>query len=100
MSKYDVLKNKLSDILIYTEYMIKNLKFQSEISRKYLMKFKDFVEYRIKEVENRAIPNSRGIKTLGLIKSISDYSEICKDNYLWNLLCEAENYYKYKCINF
>ena len=69
------------------------MEVEHETSREYLLIYKDFVKKILQEVKCKFIAGSQE-GNLGLIRGISDYDEICNDNGLWNLLCDAENYYK------
>ena len=100
MDKYEILKNKLNNIIMHIDYMLENVEFQYESSKEYLLKYKEFVEYRIEEVNNRTIPKSRGVKVLGLIRGLSDHDELCNNDKLWKMVGDADIYYKNECKKF
>ncbi len=95
MNKYKVLENKLIKISSHIDEM--NIK--DEVTKKYLMHYKDYVNQLIKAVHDKTIRNSEGAG-LGLIRGISEYDLLCSDIKLWNLAVDADNYYSGECISF
>ncbi|MBQ5558983.1 MAG: hypothetical protein IIT46_04290 [Lachnospiraceae bacterium] len=95
MNKYRVLENKLKKISSHIDEM--NIK--DEVTKKYLMHYKDYVNQLIEAVHNKTIRNSDGA-LLGLIGGISDYDELCADDTFFQLVADADNYYCNECQSF
>ena len=95
MNKYKVLENKLYKISSHIDEM--NIK--DEVTKKYLMHYKDYVNQLIEAVHNKTISNSDGA-VLGLIGGISEYDVLCSDIKLWNLAVDADKFYSVECKSF
>ena len=95
MNKYRVLENKLKKISSHIDEM--NIK--DEVTKKYLMHYKDYVNQLIEAVHNKTISNSDGA-LLGLIGGISEYDVLCSDSKLWDFAVDADNFYSVECISF
>jgi len=67
MNKYRVLENKLKKISSH----IDEINIKDEVTIKYLMHYKDYVNQLIEAVHNKTISNSDGA-LLGLIGGISE----------------------------
>ena len=67
MNKYRVLENKLQKISSH----IDEINIKDEVTIKYLMHYKDYVNQLIEAVHNKTISNSDGA-LLGLIGGISE----------------------------
>jgi hypothetical protein len=92
MNKYEILENKLAKIIEHVDTM----QALSDASMNYLKQFKQYVEKLIIAIQNKTIRSSEGA-VMGLVRSISDYDEICSDEVLWNLVTDADNYYCKEC---
>ncbi len=95
MNKYIVLEKKLNKISSYVDEM--NIK--DEVTKKYLVHYKDYVNQLIKAVHNKSISSSDGA-VLGLIRGISEYDVLCSDIKLWNFAVDADNFYSIECKSF
>ncbi len=95
MNKYNVLEHKLKKISSHIDEM--NIK--DEVTIKYLMHYKDYVNQLIEAVHNKAISNSDGA-LLGLIRGISEYDVLCSDSKLWDFAVDADNFYSVECKSF
>lgn len=92
MNKKEILIKKLIKIKKYI-----NIMQVSEIATKiYLKKYKEHLDKLIYNIQNDLMPNSNGA-LMGLVRGISDYEELCKDDKLGDLALEADMYYSNEC---
>lgn len=92
MNKYQELKEKLKKIDAHLE----NLEIRDEATKIYLKSYQDYISKLIVAIDKKAIQPSNGA-SLGLIRGISDYDQLCSDEELWKLVQEADNYYSNEC---
>lgn len=95
MNKYEILENKLIRISEYIDTM----QLKDEVAEIYLKQYKQYVDNLADTVKKRTIRISNGA-VMGLIRGISDYDEICADKIFWNLVTDADNYYRNECKSF
>lgn len=95
MNKYEILENKLIRISEYIDTM----QLKDEVAVIYLKQYKQYVDNLADTVKKRTIRISNGA-VMGLIRGISDYDEICADKIFWNLVTDADDYYRNECKSF
>ena len=88
MSKYEVLEEKLYNI----KKSIAKIKVSNEATRKYLVQYENYVDKIIVASHDKKLHDSHGA-FLGLMRGLSDYEELGKNDDLWEAACEADEFY-------
>jgi len=92
MDKYNELSEKLSRAI----KVINNIKPKSNQTEEFLSKFKEYIRGIKENTENKSLMPSNGA-LMGLLRWLSDFSELEECDDLWNIINEIEDYY---CKNF
>ena len=93
MNKKEILIKKLTEIVEYIDTM-NLIDIESKI---YIVKYKQYINQLICSIKENNLQSSEGRISIGLIRGISDYDEICSDEKLWGLLSNIEEYYRNEC---
>lgn len=88
MDKYTELAEKLSRAID----IINSIKPKSNETEEFLIKYKEYIR-KIKEgTDNKNLKPSNGA-LMGLLRWLSDFSELEDCGELWNIINEIEDYY-------
>lgn len=92
MDKYD----ELSEMLNRAIKVINNIKPKTNQTEEFLIKFKDYISKINENTEKKSLRPSNGA-LMGLLRWLSDFSELEECDDLWDVINEIEDYY---CGNF
>lgn len=88
MDKYELLAERLEKALLTLGF----IKPANKREEEFLMKYRNYVAVAKEKTLNKSIPPSNGAM-MGLLRWLSDYSGLEKNNDLWNIIDEIEDYY-------
>ena len=89
MDKYNELAAKMDKAI----NIISKIKSISPATSNFLVEFGDYITKTKKLLINREIAEAKG-GLLGLLRWLSDYSELENNEELWTVITDIEEYYK------
>lgn len=95
VNKYEVLEEKLNNV----KKSIAKMKVSGEATRKYLVQYDKYVDELIAASREKKLSDSHGA-LMGLMRGLSDYDELRKNDDLWEAACEADDFYSKECDTF
>ncbi len=94
-NKYEILEKKLLEL----KECITSIEIQSEVSKKYLQQYSEYIDKLIMATIQKQIRSSNGA-LLGLTKGLSDYDELCSNKKLWDSAQQVDIFYSTECKSF